>query len=167
MPRQMTLMSEPGLKCNLADWHLVLSNQIFCSLDSTPNQILVRGYSSRLPEQTLKMRDAQSCHPGDVCERDILVQVGFNVIEYLSEFAIRQSPALHLRFHNIRTMEPQQACGNGHRKTVHVNAPAGITALHLRLKRPRNILQLWIAHLKPVSDFYSARVQIVVFCDGT
>src|SRR5262249_37829090 len=52
-----------------------------------------------------------------------------------------------------------------HREPVKIHAPGRETKLHLGLQRPRDVLQLRVAHLELVSDFNTRWICVEVFGD--
>jgi hypothetical protein len=58
-----------------------------------------------------------------------------------------------------------EAGGDGDGQAFDVEAARGIVGFHLGLQCPTDVLQLWVADLKAVSDHDAARVEAVLFRD--
>ena len=75
-PDKRRLAFKPGFICNVRDRHFLLGEQQLCMFDPLVAQILVKGLSGKLLEQTAEMEFRESCQSGHLIQIQIFRTVG-------------------------------------------------------------------------------------------
>lgn len=86
----MGLMAEARFQCDVAHGPVPLQEQLSRPLDTAFHDIAVDWKSYGVSEQRLEVGDTESCNVGQLLEREVAIEVRFDVVAYGAKPPFRQ-----------------------------------------------------------------------------
>ena len=78
----MALVAKPDLLCDLGKGLIGPTDQSFRPLEPTLHDIALRTNADRLLEGAAEVIRAETRHPGEIGQRQSIIQMGFDIVTY-------------------------------------------------------------------------------------